>query len=67
MTNKSDSTQKHAGQNKPWYHFPQMWLVVALPAITVIAGLATVYIAHKNPPIVLKKEHRFHLNQQQGD
>lgn len=54
--------------NKPWYKYSQMWLVVALPAIAVIGGLATVYIAHKNPPIVLKQEHRFHLNQpENGD
>ncbi len=54
--------KKPSEKSLPWYKYPQMWLVVALPAIAVIGGLATVYIAYKNPPIILKQEHRFHLN-----
>ena len=31
--------------NQPWYKYPMVWLVIALPTTAVIAGLTTVYIA----------------------
>lgn len=32
-------------ENQPWHRFPFVWLLFALPASAVIAGLATFYIA----------------------
>ena len=32
---------------RPWYREPLLWLVIAIPALTVVAGLSTVYIAHR--------------------
>ena len=35
-------------ENQPWYHNPMVWMVIALPATAVVAGLLTVYIAVTN-------------------
>jgi uncharacterized protein len=34
--------------NQPWYRNPMVWMVIALPATAVVAGLLTVYIAVAN-------------------
>jgi uncharacterized protein len=31
--------------HRPWYREPLLWLVIAIPALTVVAGLSTVLIA----------------------
>lgn len=31
----------------PWYREPMVWLVIALPASAVVAGLVTLWIAAK--------------------
>jgi hypothetical protein len=66
---KTDNTIKNKIKNKnnfkglPWYKYPWVWFIIALPASAVIAGVITVYIAHQNAPQVIAKEHRFHINQ----
>jgi hypothetical protein len=35
----------HAISPRRWYHEPMMWLAVAIPALTVPAGLTTWYLA----------------------
>lgn len=40
--------------DKPWYKFPMVWFVIALPTIAVIASIATLVIATKNAPQVLE-------------
>jgi uncharacterized protein len=34
---------------RPWYREPMLWLVIAIPLLTVPAGLATVWIAASDP------------------
>ncbi|MDM0117705.1 FixH family protein [Variovorax sp. J22R133] len=31
--------------NAPWWKFPLVWLVIGLPAVVVVAGLATAWLA----------------------
>lgn len=40
--------QDHAHKHKPWYREPLVWLVIALPAAAVIAGISTVFIANNS-------------------
>ena len=39
---------------KPWYKYPMVWFVVALPMTAVIASIATLIIAANNPPQVIE-------------
>lgn len=34
---------------RSWYHYPIMWLVLALPAGAVVAGIVTFVIILKHP------------------
>jgi hypothetical protein len=43
---------------RPWHREPFMWLVVGIPLLTVIAGLSTVYIAHKHSDTIVSDEFR---------
>jgi hypothetical protein len=43
----NDSVRSH------WYQVPLMWLVVGIPALTVVAGFATLWLATAYPdPVV---------------
>ncbi len=44
------STPHSAGEpmpQRPWFREPLLWLVIAIPALTVVAGLSTVLIAYR--------------------
>lgn len=43
---------------RPWHREPFMWLVVGIPLLTVVAGLSTVYIAHKHSDTIVSDEFR---------
>jgi len=43
---------------RPWYREPMMWLVTTIPALTVVAGLSTVVIAHRTSDTVVADEYR---------
>lgn len=36
-------------QSKPWWRFGHVWLVVSGPAIVVVAGFVTLYLAIQSP------------------
>ena len=40
-------------KSRSWWHFPHVWLVVAGPAIVVVASLVTFYLAAKSADPVL--------------
>lgn len=43
----------------PWWKFPLVWMVIAGPAVVVVAGLATVWIAVRTPdPLVAQDYYR---------
>ncbi|MDR2326646.1 MAG: FixH family protein [Acidovorax sp.] len=42
---------------KPWWKFPHVWLVIAGPALVVVAGLVTFWIAVHNPDPVVDEDY----------
>lgn len=41
-------------QLHPWYRYPWPWVAIAIPAVAVIGGLFTLYLAITHPdPLVL--------------
>lgn len=45
-------------QPRPWYREPMVWLVIAIPALTVVGGLTTVVIAHRRSDAIVADEYR---------
>jgi uncharacterized protein len=42
-----------------WWRFPLVWMVIAGPAVVVVAGVATVWIAVRTPdPVVAEDYYR---------
>lgn len=41
----------------PWWKFGHVWLVVAGPAIVVVAGFITLYLAITRPDPLIIKDH----------
>ncbi len=44
---------------KPWYKQFWPWFVFSLPAIAVIAGIATVIIAERHKPVLISRDDPF--------
>lgn len=45
--------------NRPWWKFGLVWMVIAGPALVVAAGIATVWIAVRTPdPVVAEDYYR---------
>lgn len=42
---------------KPWWQFGHVWLVIAGPALVVVAGFITLWIAIKNPDPVVSENY----------
>jgi hypothetical protein len=42
---------------KAWYRYPMMWLVVAPPVCSVIAGIITMVLILKNPDPDVRTPH----------
>lgn len=62
MSNTLNSQQ--TGQ--PWWRFGMVWMVVGGPAVVVVAGLTTFYIAAKDPDPVLTVTPRTAMQERQG-
>lgn len=46
--------EPESSQLHPWYRYPWPWVAIAIPAIAVIGGLFTLYLAISHPdPIVI--------------
>lgn len=50
----SNDTSKSSG---PWWHFGHVWMVIAGPAIVVVASCMTFYIAAKGMDPVLDEDY----------
>lgn len=51
--------QNTLGSNSPWWKFGHVWLVIAGPAIVVIASFITLYLAVTRPdPVVTEDYYR---------
>lgn len=50
---------------KPWYREPWPWILMAGPAVVVVAGIATMVIAIRTAdPLVADYDARFHTGAQ---
>lgn len=47
---------KSAQDDRPWWRFGHVWLVISGPAIVVIAGFVTLYLAASNPNEIVTDE-----------
>ena len=45
------STQ--AAAREPWFRNPWVWLIIAIPSLTVIGCIVTIYLALTNPHILV--------------
>jgi hypothetical protein len=50
----------HSAQPLPWYRYPWPWVAIAIPAIAVIGGLLTLYLAvtHPDPLVVDERQYQ---------
>lgn len=51
------STPSPAERHPPWWKERMVWLVIGLPLSAVVASLATVYIASRDPDDLVKTEY----------
>lgn len=49
-------TEKTPSSPRPWWSFGMVWLVIAGPAIVVVAGFYTYYLAARAPDPVLSTQ-----------
>lgn len=54
--NTNTLTQSPVSKAKPWWSFGMVWMIIAGPAIVVVAGFATLYLAITIPDPVLPTE-----------
>ena len=49
-----------SAQPLPWYRYPWPWVAIAIPAIAVIGGLFTLYLAvtHPDPLVVDDRQYQ---------
>lgn len=40
-------------EQEPWYQNPWVWLVIAIPSLTVVGCMLTMYLALTNPHILV--------------
>jgi len=54
-------------QPLPWYRYPWPWVAIAIPAIAVIGGLFTLYLAMTHPdPLVVDDRQYQDLREELG-
>lgn len=52
------STSEDRGPGRPWHREPLMWLVVGVPALTVMGGVATLWLAARGGDTVVRDDFR---------
>jgi uncharacterized protein len=53
-----NSNTKNKSQNKYWWNFGYVWLVISGPLLVIIASFITLYIAMNNPDPVIDNYYR---------
>jgi hypothetical protein len=53
-------------ERQPWWRFGLVWMVLGGPAVVVVAGFTTLYIAVTNPDPVLNVTPRTATQERQG-
>ena len=51
------TANKQAGASQPWWRFGYVWLVIAGPAVVVVAGFYTLWLAISHPDPVLAEDY----------
>ncbi len=41
---------------EPWYRNPWVWLLIAIPSMTVVGCMLTIYLAVTNPHILVSDD-----------
>lgn len=54
--NANTLTQSPVNKAKPWWSFGMVWMIIAGPALVVVAAFATLYLAITIPDPVLPTE-----------
>lgn len=54
--NTNTLTLSNVSQAKPWWSFGMVWMIIAGPAVVVVAAFATLYLAITIPDPVLPTE-----------
>jgi hypothetical protein len=54
----SDLAAAPSALPRPWYREPMLWLVITIPALTVIGGITTVVLAHRHSDDVVADDYR---------
>ena len=54
--NTSTLTNSSVASPKPWWSFGMVWMIIAGPAVVVVAAFATLYLAITIPDPVLPTE-----------
>jgi uncharacterized protein len=49
--------QNTAQKNPPWWQFGHVWLVIAGPAVVVVASFMTLYLAVTRPDPVISEDY----------
>lgn len=62
MNNPRDARQ----EGQPWWRFGLVWMILGGPAVVVVAGFITLYMAMSNPDPVLHVTPRTAQQERQG-
>ncbi len=50
---------QHPAPAQPWWKFGHVWLIIAGPAIVVVAGFITLWLAIRTPdPVITTEDYR---------
>ncbi|MCW8871583.1 MAG: FixH family protein [Xanthomonadales bacterium] len=52
--------EPESSQLHPWYHYPWPWVAIAIPAIAVVGGLFTLYLAVTHPDPLVVDDGQYH-------
>lgn len=58
-TKRPDRRSPESGQILPWYRYTWPWVAIAIPAIAVVGGMFTLYLAITNPDPPMVDEQRY--------
>jgi uncharacterized protein len=61
-----NNTRSVQQEGQPWWRFGLVWMVFGGPAVVVVAGFITLYIAVTNPDPVLQVMPRTAVQERQG-
>lgn len=58
-TDATAHTSNASNASQPWWKYPLVWMIIAGPAIVVVAGFITLWLAMRQPdPIIAEDYYR---------